>query len=208
MLEVCHESPTLCLNNAGGGECKWNDPAEIDAMLAKEMNQLSMEERDEILFDIHGVAEMINETEDFVVERLDQLEVALANIPTKPEYDRAMYMDPDYVQNRKFRLMFLRADSFHAEKAAARMVMFFHEKQKLFGTELLCRDIQWKDLDTEDQESIEAGFMQIFPVPDRAGRTILCLLPMYKKHDAPLDTMVGAILVEVAVFHCAIVGTE
>ena len=105
------------------------DVAEVDAFLAKEMNQMSIQERDRVLYDIHGVSEVITETPDLIEERLFELEVELHKIFPKPAYDQAMYSDPDYVLDTKFRLMFLRADLFDAKKAAARMVRYFRDKQ-------------------------------------------------------------------------------
>ena len=106
------------------------DPREVDAFLAKEMTQLSVQERDQILHDVHGVADVIEETPEFVEDSLTQLDIGIANIPHKPEYDRAMYLDADYVLDRKFRIMFLRSERFDASKAAARMVKYFREKKR------------------------------------------------------------------------------
>ena len=153
------------------------DVAEVDAFLAKEMNQMSIQERDRVLYDIHGVSEVITETPDLIEERLFELEVELHKIFPKPAYDQAMYSDPDYVLDTKFRLMFLRADLFDAKKAAARMVRYFRDKQNLFGNELLGKEIQLKDLNEFDRESLESGCSQFLPVRDMAGRTILYVEP-------------------------------
>ena len=151
------------------------DHHKVDVLLAKEMNQLSARERDQILDDVHGVTDVIEETPEFVEDCIAQLGVSLASIPHKPEYDLAMCLDADYVMNRKFRIMFLRSERFDVSRAATRLVKHFREKQRLFGTEALCRDIEWKDLNQEDRETLQSGFFQVLPLRDRAGRAILCV---------------------------------
>ena len=158
-------------------ECKNPlDPHEVDALLAKEMAQLSVCERDQILDDVHGVAGVIEETPEFVEDCLAQLETSIVNIPHKPEYDLAMCLDAEYVLDRKFRIMFLRSERFDASKAAKRMIDHFHEKNRLFGTESLCRDIEWKDLDQNDKKCLQSGLFQVLPVRDRAGRSLVCVM--------------------------------
>ena len=86
-------------------------------------------------------------------------------------------MDRDYVQDRDFRLKFLRADLFNATEAALRLARHFQAKLELFGRSKLVKDIVQDDLDEEDMAALYAGFTQLLPVRDRAGRAVSLWFP-------------------------------
>jgi hypothetical protein len=151
---------------------------DIDAILAKGLNQLSMEERYQVLHDLHGVSEVFPEDPEVVQDRLDELEQCLQHIPDKDAYEHALYLSDSYVRNIKFRKMFLRAHGFNAQAAAECMVKHFTVKQELFGTERLARDLYLTDLNDEDLSALETGFQQRLAIRDRADRTVFCVLPM------------------------------
>jgi hypothetical protein len=153
------------------------DETNTGALLAKELNQLSMKEREEVFHDIHGVREVVEETPDFLAFKLKQLELDLASIPNnnhmKDAYHKARQQSPDYVTSRKSSLMFLRAARFDTKEAAARMVRFYKEKLLVFGLESLARDICLTDLNRDAVACLETGYRQLLPGRDRAGRAIL-----------------------------------
>jgi hypothetical protein len=154
------------------------DNTDIDAILAKDMAGLSVQEREHIVQDIHGIA---NETSrerdnDFLQQRLQQLEDCLSRIRAKPAYDQALYQSPDYVRNDAFRLLFLRGEVFNVQAAAQLMVLHFEEKQRLFGADLLGRDVLLADLSDADREELEKGSYQVLPIRDRAGRIVVVTL--------------------------------
>jgi hypothetical protein len=151
---------------------------DIDAILAKGLNQLSMEERYQVLHDLHGVSEVFTEDPEVVQDRLDQLEHCLHKIPDKDAYEHALYLSEPYVRDVKFRKMFLRAHAFQSQAAAECMVKHFHIKRELFGTERLARDLYLTDLNEEDMSALETGFQQRLAIRDRADRTVFCILPM------------------------------
>ena len=149
---------------------------ETSALVAKELNELSVKEREEVFHDIHGVAEIVEETPDFVARRLEQLQLELDllnHMPDKDAYNQARAKSPEYVTSRKSCLMFLRAASFDTREAAARMVRYYKEKLLVFGPEPLARDIRLTDLSSEAIASLETGHRQLLPGRDRAGRAIL-----------------------------------
>jgi hypothetical protein len=94
-----------------------------DALLARALNRLSMEEREQVLHEIHGVAEAIDEQPDFVSTCLRQFDRELHKIQRKNAYEQALLLDPRYVRNLNFRLQLLRASQFDAVEAANRMVV-------------------------------------------------------------------------------------
>jgi hypothetical protein len=154
--------------------------AEADALLAKEMNQLSVEEREKVFEDVHGIAPDVDEPHEFIEAYLALLEKEITNIASKAAYDLASFMSKEYTSSKKLRLMFLRAESFDAYKAASRMVRFFDEKYALFGAEKLTKDIVLADLDPDDIAALETGFYQVLPEKDSAGRKVFCAFPQLR----------------------------
>lgn len=157
---------------------------ETEALFAAELSRLSMRERDEVLHDIHGVADSQNEDPAFVEQCRKDLEDALAQIPVadKGSYLQARDLDESYVTNEDFLLMFLRACSFNGKLAADRMISFFNAKKDLFGPEKLAKEITYDDLDEEDIRCLESGYAQVLSGRDRAGRAIFFLMPMIRKY--------------------------
>lgn len=149
------------------------DQSVLDRMLAEELNQMSLHERQRVYEEIHGVNDIVKETPDFVMERLSLLEKALGAIRHKDAYDQALQEDPLYCCNPKFRIMFLRVEYFDPEKAAARMVHFFEGKRNYFP-QALTRDVRINDLDKDDLQCLKSGHLQILSSRDQSGRAVFC----------------------------------
>ena len=156
------------------------DPA---TLLAQELHKLSFQEREKAFSDVHGVSDDVEETPDFVAERLAGLESVLASIDSKPAsmdnknksvYDVAKEQDENYVKALDFQLKFLRADNFNPVKAAARMIKYLDAKQKLFGPDKLTQNITLDDFSAEDVQVARSGLGSLLPLRDRAGRLVLC----------------------------------
>jgi hypothetical protein len=162
---------------------------ELDALYAKDMFELSMNERDKVLQDVHGVADVIEETPEFIKERraqlLHELNKLVANHKhkqTTAAYEQALQQNTNYVQSERFQLLFLRADRWDPTRAANRIISFFEAKLELFGPKLLCKTICINDLSREDRKSLESGFFQLLPMRDVAGRGLVCGMPMLKQY--------------------------
>ena len=171
--EVLPDDPTARAEN---DETRTDIPslADAGALLAQELSQLSLEERERVFEDIHGVPQLIEEEPVFVDACLERMEAELCRIPSKPAYERALFLAPRRVKDRKFRLMFLRAEKFDTAKAATRLVNYFDYKLELFGIDRLVKDITYDDLDEDDLATMMTGHMQFVPGNgDQAGRTIL-----------------------------------
>jgi hypothetical protein len=154
--------------------------AEASALLAKEMNQLSVNEREKVLEDVHGIARVVDEPQEFIEACLALLENELTKISSKAAYDLASSMSKEYTSSKRLRLMFLRAESYDPPNAASRMVRFFDEKYELFGADKLAKDITLADLDPDDIINIEDGLLQVLPSKDCAGRKVMCQFPKLK----------------------------
>ncbi|KAG7360939.1 hypothetical protein IV203_036038 [Nitzschia inconspicua] len=150
---------------------------DVEKIAASEMNKLSTESREQILYDLHGISEkMPEETPEFLRRKLQDLENSLQNIEDsdKEAYNLALSIDPVFVKNQEFRLKFLRADLFDASGAATRFSKHFQAKLELFGRALLCKDITQDDLQDEEGtlECIYSGWLQDLPIRDISGRLV------------------------------------
>ena len=157
-----------------------------DVIGGKEFNELSKEEREQIIEEIHGVADLkIEEGPDLIERSMRNLDDELKRV-TKYEsrvaYERAAFLAPRLVKNRDFRLMFLRADIFDAKKAARRMTNYFQSKVELFGEDKLLKDITLEDLDEDDLATLMTGGFMLLPSKDRSGRTIMFVSQKYLKY--------------------------
>jgi hypothetical protein len=141
------------------------------------LNQMSREERSDALNDLHGVADEIIETPDYITAKKREMSIALLSLiatmgsEESRAFRNALRMSRDYVDGLKLR--FLRCDRFDANMAATRMILFFSRKAELFGEEKLAQDIKLKDLSEEESDALQNGLMQLLPLRDRAGRAIL-----------------------------------
>jgi len=119
-----------------------------DTDLAVEMNAMSFAERQAVEEDIHGVADAIEETPEFIAHSVEAMIQAFQrlNSQQRQALDRAFFLRPALSQDQSFHLMFLRARRFNAHKAALAMAAYFRAKRDLFGDDLLVQRITWNDV--------------------------------------------------------------
>src|SRR5210317_609586 len=93
---------------------------DIDEYLAKTMKGLSVEERNAALEEVNGIVESENPNEEPAVmnRNLLELDQHLQKIKSGSFYETAELMDPEYVQDRKFRIMFLRSQRYDPKEGA------------------------------------------------------------------------------------------
>ena len=152
---------------------------EIEAIIAKAMTQLSVQEREEVMNELHAVAQLQPENPQQMHHLLLQMETALQEAtPTEDcGYVLAEFLDPAFVQNRELRLRFLRADRYDARAAAERMLQYIDLKQRAFGYTKLISKIKQNDLNADALEILSCGVIRVMPMPDCAGRTIIVIYP-------------------------------
>jgi hypothetical protein len=150
-----------------------NHQEDVDTILASALSKLSLQEREKAYEEIHGVDLTVEEKPELVADRLEAMEAELQKIHKKPAYDLALQRNKEYVTDRKLRLQFLRAECFDAKKAAARLVKCLEGKLELFGPEVMARPIYLSDLDSDDLEPLQSGFLQFLPARDRSGRAVI-----------------------------------
>ncbi|KAG7369583.1 hypothetical protein IV203_027329 [Nitzschia inconspicua] len=166
-------------------------PRLSESMIASQLNQLSLNERDFVLQDIHGVADLVEESPSFVQDSLDKFQheltkamlkdrqrnpkspsacaLAMQQCESKQCTSLSNYCRPS---NHDFLLSFLRAEQFNVTKAVERIFRYFEEKRNLFGIYKLTRNIRLDDLDEETMSCLKCGRMQLLPSRDRAGRAV------------------------------------
>jgi hypothetical protein len=158
-----------------------------DALIAADMTRLSMDERDQVLHDIHGVPNVMEETPEKLHASLIKLQTELDKIHYKAAYELARSHNPAFVEDRVFRLKFLRADLLNASNAALRLVRHFELKLQLFGPKKLVKEITQDDLEAGDMKNLYSGYVQTLPMRDRAGRCVCVWLPPPIAHDTNVD---------------------
>ena len=166
-----------------------NNGDNVDRVVAEALNKMSLEDRDQLFLDVHGVADIVDESKPGLVEEhLQRFDEELKKLRTQRPavaIELAESMSPDYVNNHKIRLRFLRSTSFDVEKAAMKFMKFFDLKFELFGGEKLCKEITYDDLNSEDQEALKSGVMQVLPKRDRSGRGITAFSPSGQTFKSP-----------------------
>jgi len=147
--------------------------------LARELDNLSLDERERIIFDIHGITtttRLGEQDEATISSSLEELESELQKIPQKDAMEEALFRNAPYVKDPKFRLLFLRALEFNASAAADMMVEHFEVKRQLFGDgEVLAREIRQSDLTPRDIDLLRAGVSQVLPTRDASGRVVITI---------------------------------
>lgn len=145
-------------------------PPNVDELVARQMAELSMAEREQILYDIHGVSDEVPETS--IDLKLNDFDFHLQRVTSRAALDMATKLNPAYVADRDFRLAFLRADLLDPYKAAQRFARHFQAKLDLFGPESLVEDITQDHLDSDTLQALYSGLAQYLPLRDRAGRLV------------------------------------
>ena len=164
---------------------------EVDTLIAKELFQMSLDEREKALDDVHGIVRSEDEDPNFLNHRLMQLEYHLCSMKYGTVYEEAEQLSEMFVRDPHFRTMFLRAEHFDPRPAAQRMLRFFECKKELFGKDKLCTKITLQDLDDDDLEALRSGDGQISPFKDASGRPIMTFFQNLRRYKR-IENVVGS----------------
>ncbi|KAL3941351.1 MAG: hypothetical protein SGBAC_004269 [Bacillariaceae sp.] len=150
----------------------------VDSFLASSMAQLSFGDRQKYQEELHGVGNSKPEDPEQISAWIADMQTYLKEHKVKGSaYKIAEAMNSEYVNDHKFRLMFLRGNRYLPKDAAQQMLSFFEMKKRLFGAEKLTKDITLQDLDEDDKAVLRTGNVRQLPGYDSTGRTILLGLP-------------------------------
>eukprot|EP00980_Cylindrotheca_fusiformis_P011287 scaffold2598_cov136-Cylindrotheca_fusiformis.AAC.2 len=180
------------------GITKRQGRAELDATIAHSMSRLSFGERQQAQEDLHGVSDSIEEDETQIDAWLEELDLHLKSIKQGSVYETAEAKESSYVEDRAFRLSFLRSKRYCPKAAAKQMIDFFSMKLQLFGSTKLTKDIEFSDLNDDDKECLKNGSMQILSTTDRVGRQILFQCPGLRR----FKTLANELRARFYVFMC------
>ena len=161
---------------------------DADVMLAHDLNALSLQERNQVYEEIHGVEATIPETPEILESGLGNLEMQLQellqrNTPFRDLMNQLPSTTLQYLASPRFRLQFLRADNFDIEKVAMRMVNYILYVKDMFGVRCLGRPLVLDDLDKEDIAAVKGGVFQFLPSRDVTGRIVMVHRPQSKIED-------------------------
>jgi hypothetical protein len=143
-----------------------NDDVESD-LLARDLNEMSFDERERVSEEVHGVAKTPEETPEFVKAAMEAFDRAIEVVPKykRQAMEKAFFLRPSFATDVQFKLLFFRADDFDPTDAVTRMIAYFETKRLLFGDDKLAK----KTITLEDlsQEDIEKTFLSgCFGVPE------------------------------------------
>mmetsp|Transcript_60362 Transcript_60362/g.90998 ORF Transcript_60362/g.90998 Transcript_60362/m.90998 type:complete len:472 (+) Transcript_60362:71-1486(+) len=146
--------------------------------IGAKLNELSLEERSKLEFELHGVADVEEEDPALLAARVEEMDQELSDRvffsgDDTSAYEAALVMSKEYVDD--FKILFLRAEAYNGREAAARMIRFFDRKRHLFGEETLTRDIRLSDFEDEEMEALRQGVFMMLPQRDRSGRSIVAV---------------------------------
>jgi hypothetical protein len=168
----------------------------MDRLLARELQRLSLEDREKLNEEIHGVQCLgMPETPKLITEKLTEMEEALdhhnqhagtrvggngdrdaatANINA---YKEALSLGSQYVHDPDLRAMFLRAEFWDAQRAAVRFVSFLQLIREFLGPGALVHKPWTLDVFTKPElKQFKKGAMQLLPGRDRFGRRVMGVL--------------------------------
>lgn len=165
------------------------NPSEVDALLAQELNDMSLQERERAYEEIHGVhhdschmakdgklLEHSPEEEAKIRQALAQMQGELDRTPEKAAYEEAVAMKSPLVGDSDFRTKFVYVENFDAPKATKRMISYLELAKQLFGVQALHRMVQWADLSPKALELMNQGELQIPQLRDQSHRRICIVL--------------------------------
>lgn len=158
--------------------------SEMDKMIANEFDKLSLQQRNELYEEIHGVFTMaIEESPELIEESLKKFQKELDEIDTKSKrsYDIIAKQEENgfsrnMIQGKEFRLRFLRTEFFDVPKAVKRMLGYINILHKIWGEVALKGfdgTMGWFLANDSEQADFRMGLLQLLPFRDRSGRKIL-----------------------------------
>lgn len=155
------------------------DSDSIDQRLSKSLLRLNFEDRNVMGEEIHGVRSLDREeTSELIDESLHRMDFELDKIISSSQncqhaFETARCLPNTFVNDRDFRLKFLRAELFDPVKAADRMIVYMDYLLHLFGERALVEPLNSSFFNNEETAALREGYMQVLPFRDRSGRRIV-----------------------------------
>ena len=165
------------------GSAEELNPVHIDRLMAKEIDRLSLRDRNAIYEEIHGVSTCaIEETPELLETSLLEFQTELDKIDSdkRSAYDYIANQELEkpskrILQGKELRLRFLRRTFFHVPQAVHRFARYFQLLQRVYGRESLPKfdgSMEYYLNDSETMAGFRCGYQQLLPFRDRSGRKI------------------------------------
>eukprot|EP00934_Nitzschia_sp_Nitz4_P002781 Nitzschia sp. Nitz4//scaffold32_size149145//49056//50746//NITZ4_002873-RA/size149145-processed-gene-0.91-mRNA-1//1//CDS//3329548051//2771//frame0 len=154
------------------------DIDDMDDLISGALSELSQEEREKAMDEMHGVNDTTPVESDFLDNKVLELQQELYRLihVSQMEHTKAFRMaeaqNAEYVYHQVFCERFLQAAEYDVTEAATKMIRFYEWKLQLWGAHRLTRDIEMDDLDEHDIEVLKKGYFQVLPERDRSGRPV------------------------------------
>lgn len=186
-MQVSYDGAKNCCGNPSSRRPPPNVNQDTMSILAKELSALSVEQREKIFEEAHGVADIVEETPEFVTGCLASMRAFLEeSVPAKGKraLSRAIFLRPAIQSDDRFHLMFLRAKQFNVSEAAHFMCQYFENKLMLFGDDLLPKRITLDHLTQDEITWIKEGSNQLLKNIETRGRGVfVSRLALYDLRD-------------------------
>jgi len=155
----------------------------MSSLVAAELNKLTFQERETVYEELHAIAatQYQNQLSDDEMQKLiNQTRGHIATLRrNKQAYNRAVFLNPEYVDSDEFLSLFVIGEKLQPLNAAKKVVDHFAIKAQLFAPHLLAKKITYEDLDQEDQKTLRTGSFQPLGA-DNAGRTVMLGTPCHE----------------------------
>lgn len=202
-MKTTHHTPTASTmeeEKQAFDDLRFVDTKAANTLLSQEMMNLSMNDRNDIQEEIHGVKCLaMEESPEYLEAALRELAYTIDELT--PNYEKQAYLQsqqppqngpnrdyrsyPTYVNEADFRLRFLRCELFDIRKAAQRMLKFLDIAKELFGVYALRRPIRLSDFSKEEIRYMKKGRYQVLPNRDRSGRRVCVMFPEHGETECP-----------------------
>jgi len=152
-----------------------------------DISQLSLDEHEQSVFDVHGIASIPDEDPHQIAQLLQEMQDhvrALTKI-NATAYEESLTIDPEYTEAQCLWMKFLRCTRYDPHKAAVKLLYHFECKKELFG--FVARDVTLEDI---PQHLLEKGNIQLLPERDASGRSVISVLPDRDIFEKNVDNMV------------------
>eukprot|EP00536_Pseudo-nitzschia_multiseries_P013030 jgi/Psemu1/210385/e_gw1.531.4.1 len=152
-----------------------SNPLEVEGVWVQELLRIEQNERDFYNEMVRGNKTVaVDETTERVNIALNDMQKEINELPQeeKRAYERGLELHSLYIQNREFRLRFIRTAYFQPKIAALRYCRCLDFMSDLFGEFTLTRRLFITDLTEEELDYMKGGQFQILPSRDCLGRRI------------------------------------
>jgi len=177
------------------------DDHAINELVSSTLLRLKFQDRNNIREETHGVQNLAREeTPELIRESLFQMDKELEALLSASHnhgpgfgcaYEQARSLPTTFVNDRDYRLKFLRCTLFDPAKAADKMIVHLDYLLLLFGPRALKESLKTNFFVKEEAVALREGYIQLLPFPDQSGRRVIVFLPQILSYTPTLRVKLG-----------------